>query len=246
MSIQFNDTATRKGLIQLIERETGLGTGRISGDTELLKDFTADINIAFDNLLRIIFKYAGTWQYDDTNHTDYPFIKTNLIAGQRDYSFFKDEQGNIILDIHKVMVKDDSGLYREVKPVDMQSDKYATEFYDESGVTGDPSEYDKTGNGIIFDVIPSKNITDGIKIFINREPLYFTYSDTTKIAGVDGLCQEYLALEPSLRYAERKSLSNLQSLKERVNKLEKQIAGRYYERARDERKIIRPILRSSE
>ena len=131
MSIQFNDTATRKGLIQLIERETGLGTGRISGDTELLKDFTADINIAFDNLLRIIFKYAGTWQYDDTNHTDYPFIKTNLISGQRDYSFFKDEQGNIILDIHKVMVKDDSGLYREVKPVDMQSDKYATEFYDD-------------------------------------------------------------------------------------------------------------------
>lgn len=245
MSLNFNDTVTRKGLIQIIEKETGLGTGRISGDTELLKDFTADINLAFDSLLRIIFKNSGTWQYDDSNHTDYPFIYTDLLINQRDYSFTTDEQGNIILDIFKVMVKDDSGYYQEVLPVDMQSDQNVSEFYDEQNTTGVVSRYDKTGNGIIFDVLPQKTIANGIKIFINREPSYFVYTDTTKKAGVDGLCQEYLALEPSLRYAERKSLSNLPSLRARVDKLEKQISGRYYDRAKDEKKIIRPKIINS-
>lgn len=235
MSIQFNDTTNRNGLIQLIERNLKLGNGRISGDTELLKDFTADINLAFDSLLRIIFRASGRWQFDDSNHTDYPAIYTAVVANQRSYSFITDEQGNLILDIYKVMIKDPiSGFYNEIEAVDQQSDADMQSFYSEQDITGTPSRYDKTANGIFVDALPGYNLDKGIKVFINREAMYFLFTDTTKKAGVDGLCQEYLALEPSYRYAMRNQLDNREEFKRDLTELVKEIKIRYRDRARDE------------
>lgn len=239
MSIQFNDTTTRNGLIQLIERNLKLGNGRISGDSDLLQDFTADINLAVDSLLRIIFKSSGKWQYDDSNHTDYPFIYTNIVANQRDYAFTTDQQGNVILDIYKVMIKDpDSLLYVEIDPVDQQSDLDMQGFYSEQNVTGTPSRYDKTGNGVFLDSLPGYNLNNGLKVFINREALYFTSADTTKKLGVDGLCQEYLALEPTYRYAMRNKLDNREEFKRDLAELIKDIKIRYRDRGRDDQDFI--------
>lgn len=239
MSIQFSNTSTKGGLIQLIERNLKLGDGRISGDTSLLKDFTADINLAFDSLLRIIFKASGRWQFDDSNHTDYPTIMTNIVANQRDYSFVTDEQGNVILDIYKVMIKDPvSGFYNEIYPVDQQSDEDMSSFYSGEDVTGTPTRYDKTANGIFLDALPGYDLANGLKIFINRESSYFVYSDTTKKAGVDGLCQEYLALEPTYRYAMRNKLDNREEFKRDLMELTNDIKKRYRDRSKDEQLSI--------
>jgi hypothetical protein len=239
MSIQFNDTANKHGLIQLIERNCLLGDGRISGDDLLLKETTSDINLALDSLLRIIFKSSGKWQYDDSTHPDYPIITTAVVANQRDYSFVTDEQGNVILDIYKVMIKDPvSGLYNEIDAVDQQSDEDMQSFYSEENITSTPTRYDKTGNGIFLDALPGYNLAKGIKIFINREALYFVYSDTTKKAGVDGLCQEYLALEPSYRYAMRHELKKTEQLKRDLAELIKDIKIRYRDRGRDGQDFI--------
>lgn len=239
MSIQFNDTTTRNGLIQLIERNLKLGNGRISGDADLLKDFTADINLAVDSLLRIIFKASGKWQFDDSNHTDYPFITTAIVANQRDYAFTADEQGNIILDIYKVMIKDPtSTYYNEIYPVDQQSDEEMQSFYSGQNVTATPTRYDKTGNAIFLDALPGYNLAAGLKVFINREALYFTSADTTKKLGVDGLCQEYLALEPSYRYAMRNKLDNREEFKRDLAELIKDIKIRYRDRGRDSQDAI--------
>lgn len=231
----FNDTTNRTGLIQLIERNLKLGNGRISGDTNLLKDFTADINVAKDELFRLIFRSSGKWQLDDSNNTDYPIIYTNLVENQRDYSFTTDEQGNMILDIYKVMIKDPtSGLYSEVLPRDMQSDPEAQAFYSESTATGIPTEYDKTGNGIIFNIIPDQTIANGLKIFINRQGLFYVYTDTTKTTGVDALCDEYLALSPTYRHAMRNDLKNAEQFKRDLEQLKAEISKRYRDRGRDE------------
>jgi hypothetical protein len=242
MSIAFNDTTTRNGLIQLIERNLKLGDGRISGDSDTLKDFTADINLAVDSLLRIIFKASGKWQYDDSNHTDYPFIYTSIVSGQRDYAFTTDEQGNVILDIYKVMIKDPiSGFYNEITPIDQQSDAEVQAFYNEQNLTGTPSRYDKTGNGIFLDALPDYDLAKGLKVFINREALYFTSADTTKKLGVDGLCQEYLALEPTYRYAMRNKLDNREEFKRDLAELIKDIKIRYRDRGRDSQDTIEVV-----
>lgn len=202
-------------------------------------DLTADENLAIDRVFDIIFKSSGKWQFDDSNHTDYPFIMTSLVSGQRDYSFTTDEQGNLILDIYKVMIKDETGKYIEIKAVDQQSDEYTQGFWNGENTTGIPNRYDKTANGIFLDAIPSYNSTNGLKIFINREGSYFTTSDTTKKPGFAGIFHEYVALYPSYLYSMRNGLANKNDLKRDLEEMESKIQKYYRDRSKDEQLSIR-------
>lgn len=201
-------------------------------------DKIADMNMALDRALSLIFKSCGTWQFDDSNHSDYPIIMTNLVSGRRDYSFTTDEQGNLILDIYRVMVKNQSGIYEEIYPVDQQNDDNVSSFYDGQNTTGTVVRYDKTANGIFLDSIPNYSQTNGIKIFINREASYFTTADTTKKPGFAGLFHEYVALRPSFQYAYRNGLSNTKALQSEMEKMESAIKSYYRDRSKDEPLII--------
>lgn len=202
-----------------------------------LADKNADINLALDNVWGTIFDKAGgsKWQFDDSSHTDYPIITTNLVSGQRDYAFVTDEQGNLILDIYKVLVAQPNGTFVEVIPVDVQSEKDTAGFYNGLNTQGTPTKYDKTANAIFLDTIPNYNSTGGLKVYINREGSYFTTADTTKKAGFAGLFHEYLALRPSYQYAFRNSLKNANALLIELTKMEKAIQSYYGRRNRDDR-----------
>jgi hypothetical protein len=240
MSIQFNDTTTLKGIAQIYEKEIGANQGDITGNTTKLKSFTADANLALDDYTAIALQASGTWQFDDSNQTDYPIITTNLVSGQRDYSFTTDEGGNLILDIYKVLVLQSATgtVYSELFPVDQQSDYDATGFTDGQNITGTPTTYDKTANGIFLDAIPGYNATKGLKVYINRESSYFTYSDTTKKPGVPGLHHKYFALKPALDYARRNNLATLPRLEQEVAKMERDIKEYFGRREKDTRNIL--------
>ena len=203
-----------------------------------LADKAEDINIALDFIYSSIFQSSGTWQFDDSNHIDYPIITTNLVSGQRDYSFTTDEQGNMILDIYKVLVKDENGIYQEIQAVDVQSESESG-FTNGLDLTGTPSKYDKTANGIFLDKIPSYNSTGGLKIYINREGSYFLSTDTTKKPGFAAIFHEYLALRPSYMYAYRNGLPNVALLRDEMMNMEKKITKFYSLRSRDERPRLR-------
>lgn len=199
---------------------------------------TADINLALDCAIDIMLKNSGTWQFDDNNHGDYPIITTNLVAGQRDYSFLTDGSGNLILDIYKVMVADEQGTFHEITPRDVQSEINTESFYDGTNAQGVPDQYDKTANGIFLDAIPRYNSTGGLKIYINREGSYFTTADTTKKPGIPGLYHEYLALRPSYQYAYRNSLANIQALQIEMLGMEKKMKDNAGQRERDKDKVF--------
>lgn len=224
MSLTFSQ------IIALIDRNC-----KTNSTSYPLADKTADINLALSDVWAIIFEKGGKWQYDDSSHTDYPIITTDLVSGQRDYSFVTDQQGNLILDIYRVMVKGPDGIYRDITPVDQQSDKTENVygFINGVGTTGTPTKYDKTGNGIFLDSIPDYNSTAGLKIFINREGSYFTTSDTTKKAGFAGTLHEYLALSPSFKYAWRNGLKNTVAINNELLKMERKITKYYGNRERD-------------
>lgn len=232
MSLAFSNTTSKNGILQRIERTCGFQDGDITGNTTMLAQFTGDVNVALDRVLSLIFSVGGTWQFDDYNHTDYPIITTNLVSGQRDYTFTSDESGNLILEIYKVLVADDSGDYREILPVDQQSDA-PVNYTDGNNTTGLPITYDKTGNGIFLDPIPNYNETNGLKIYINREASYFTTSDTTKKPGFAGLFHEYLVLHPSFYYCLRNGISIRNSIKEELMEMEAQIMDFYKMREKD-------------
>lgn len=203
------------------------------------EDKTADENLAIDFVYATIFKAGGTWQFDDSNHTDYPIITTNVVQNQRDYAFVADENDNLILDIYRVMVKDANGIFHEILPVDVQSDKDMQSFYDGQNTTGTPTRYDKTANGIFLDRIPSYNSSDGLKVYINREGSYFTTSDSTKKPGFAGLFHEYIALRPSYQYAYRNGLTNTALLQTEMLTMEAKIQDYYGKRERDIRRQMK-------
>lgn len=198
-----------------------------------------DLNLGIDKALNIIFKAGGKWQFDDSNHTDYPIITTDLVKDQRDYSFTVDENNNLILDIYKVMVADEDGNYYEIRPVDVQTESGNVGFYDGRDVKGRPIKYDKTGNGIFLDAIPDYNRTGGLKIYINREASYFTSSDTNKKCGISGLFQSYPVVYASYQYALRNSLPSKNDWEKEMVKMEKEMSDWYASRGKDDKRVIR-------
>lgn len=210
-------------------------------------NIAVDVNLAQNEVWCEALKVNG-WNIDDFNQSDYPIIYTNLVSGQRSYAFVTDESGNYILDIYKVQVMDSSGVYHDITPVDQQSVVVGitpTTLTDGQNTTGTPTTYDKTGNGIFLDVIPSYSKTKGLKIFINREPTYFTSSDTTKVSGIDPLCHEYLYLKPAYEWARDKGLSNREAIYRDLQLSMAKIKTRYGNKEKDIIKKIRPMYQNN-
>lgn len=101
-----------------------------------------------------------------------------------------------------------------------------------------PTVYDKTSNALFLDPIPNYNATNGLKVWINREPSYFLYSDTTKKPGVPGLFHRYFAIKPAMEYARRKKLKSFVGLYNEVQSIEKDIVNYFSKRSRDESDIL--------
>lgn len=231
MSIAYSDTTNKDGLLQKLEDTLDFNDGDITGNSVLKTKFTGKINSALDEVFAIALRFNG-WNVDDLNWTHDPFIKTNLVSGQRDYHFTTDEDGSLILDIYKVMVANSSGIFYEIDPVDIQKDP-PNSMLDGQNLTGQPTCYDKTGNGIYLDLIPNYNYTNGLKVFIDREPTYFVVGDTTKLAGIDGLCHDYLYLKPAYEYARDKGLQNVERLYRDLLTATEKIKTRYGSREKD-------------
>lgn len=240
MSLVFSDTSTKRGILQTIEKELGWDFGEITGNTTRLAYFTSDVNLAWDDYVSLALQASGKWQFDDSNQTDFSIIYTNLVSGQRAYLLTTDEQSNLILDIYKIAILQSATdtVYREIDPVDAQSDEEGIDLVGETATQGTPIRYDKTGNGIFLDPIPSYNATNGLKVYINREPSYFVSSDTTKKPGCPGLHHRYFAVKPALDFARRNSLSVEGSLRAEVQRLEASIVEYFSKRSKDERSQI--------
>lgn len=209
-----------------------------------IADKTRDINLALDRVFALIFQVGGTWQFDDSNHVDYPIITTNIVSGQRDYTFTSDEVGNLILDVQKVFISDENGLFSEVSPVDVPAGA-PSNYWDGLNTTGQPNTYEKNANGIFLDPPANYNRTGGLKVYISREGSYFTTSDTTKKPGFAGLFHEYLALRPSYQYAYRNSLANMNILKVEMQEMELALMEYYKLREKDVKKTLRTVANNA-
>lgn len=246
MSLQFSNTTTKNGILQRIERECGFNDGDITGNSTLLAQFTGDVNYALDMVVEALIKKSGTWQFDDSNHTDYPIISTNLVSGTRDYSFTSDEDGNLILDVHKVLVADSTGLFKELLARDPESESINIEgFVDGQNLQGTPTQYDKLANGILLDPIPNYNSTGGLKIYISREGSYFLTSDTTKKPGIPGLYHELLVLIPAYNFARRNGLIQVDRIYRDKTELMQKLEANATQRERDVKKGLRPLIDST-
>lgn len=249
----FNDTTTYNGLVQAFEREIGATRGDVSGNTDRLKECAVDVNRSLDDFTRLSIEAGGTWQFDDSNQTDYPIITTNIVSGQRDYAFVTDQSGNFILDIYKVAILGSATttIYQELQAADISDEEFSTFVANDTSATGVPWRYDKLANAIFLDPIPNYNATNGLKVYINRTASYFAYNDTIKKPGIPAIFHSYLYLAAAYRYAERNSLAiaggrlrngAFTGLLMQVKDIEDQIQKYFSLRERDVKHIMKPRL----
>jgi len=214
----FNDTITRGGIIQAIEFWSDLGSGVISGDPELLKEFTARVNSALDTLVPILLARSATnVRWDDSNHTDQPIASFDVVQDQGAYRLLKDETSLDILKIKSVKILQNNE-YKSLRRVYLDTDE-AEEIMTNTSKKGAPTSYLIKGNIIYVYPIPDQSIFNGFQAVFERQPSYFSDTDTTKKPGIPRQFHELLALYPALDYLLVKRPDNVNLIQEIKNRI---------------------------
>lgn len=176
----FSDTTLEQGIVEQIR----FGANASSQDFST-NDITRVVNMALDRYFTIATNANNSWEIDDTTYSTHSIGTTNLVSGQTDYSM---PAG--LIDIMTVELKNQSGDWRTLKPIDiLEVNAPLEELYETSG---DPIYYDKKGNSIFIFPAPNYNSTLGLKIKYTRRANYFIPTDTTKKPGIPEIHHPYI------------------------------------------------------
>lgn len=236
----FSDTVNNLGILQQVRDmmrvdSTQWATSKVVNSVNNYLDTVAGYAIGADR----------RFQWDDTNHTALPIGTTNLVASQADYSFLTDEQGNSILNLTRIDIKDSSGNWTQLKTIDQVEINGALD--EAFSTAGKPMYYDKIADNIIrLYPTPDASVTAGLKFYFQRTPSYFAASDTTKAPGVPPLLHRGFVINAAYDGALTLGLANLQALsQERI--LEQQKMESYFgNRNTDEKTTLSTRYRSYE
>ncbi len=186
--------------------DIGFLTGASTADYSSA-DRTTYLNHWYHKVITMILDAQDEWNWDDSNQTDYPIGTTDLVAGQQDYTFPASLK---ILKIQRVEYSPDGTNWYKVQPFDINERQLAT---DSASLTRDfqatSPYYDIQANSIFLYPVPTQNVTGGLKVWFQREPVEFTTSDTTKEPGIDEAWHRMLSVGASLEYAIAKNLPHL-------------------------------------
>lgn len=126
---------------------------------------------AEDHVVALINRFDSRWQFDDGNYIDFPIATTQINSGQQDYSLATSH-----LSIDRAEIKDSSGAWHLLKPIDQQDDRLNAL---DVVATGLPKEYDKTSNSAFLYPIPDYTSTAALKLYFTRGPLKYDYTANT-------------------------------------------------------------------
>src|SRR3990167_10472232 len=127
-----------------------------------LAKVTRRFNLALEELVAEILNTDGTWQYDDTNHTDLPIGTGTLVEAQESYSFSSE-----YLQVQAIKVKDVNGNWNIVENIDQFNDISGIAIEEYFSATGLPLYYDILGDTIRLYPAPTSTavtLASGLKI----------------------------------------------------------------------------------
>ena len=233
--MQFNDTTNKSGIIQRIEFTTGLPDGAISGDSTQLAYFTSLVNEVYYDVVTERMRAQDTWDFDDTNWTDYAVATTPLVAGQRDYSLQTDPN---MFKIKRIDVSYDGSTYYRANATD--SGRFEFGIGNDSDVDSQFSKtepaYDVKADYIwLYPRAEAADVTAGGKIRAEYTRVLdvFTTADTSQEPGIDPMWHDLIALGAAMKYAAMRNHENTKSLKVLYD--ERMAAMReYYARKQDD------------
>jgi len=151
---------------------------RTSSAVYLTADVLRNVNNAYHNTTRLIWESQDGWQFDDAKYGSLPTITFNLSANVQYRSI--NAISTVARNIHRIEVKDNSGDWHLVKPMDASDISVALpEYHSEAGL---PVQYDLRGDYIEFYPIPSSTyctLSAGCKMYVSRDVIEFPASAGT-------------------------------------------------------------------
>ncbi len=243
--MEFSNLTTKIGIIQQIEKLTGLGDAVISGNATYLKQFTGDVNNAYSRVANLILKADGRMQWDDPNHTDSYVSDADLVSGQKKYEVFEALPTALQdwLQVESVEILDENDNGVKLDPMDIQDLEVAESEYKDTN--GTPDKFDFDGTEIKLYPSPDYAKTDGLTIFFKRAPSYFASTDTTKVPGFATLFHELLPLWASYWWGVSKGLGYVRGVRAEITVLEEELTKFYSDRKKYERLVLKPPLINS-
>jgi hypothetical protein len=193
--MKFSDTTNKEaGIIQGIERTTGLGYGKISGDSDNLAYFTMLVNHYVNMVGQWIRHASGEMPYDDYNHGNLPVEEYSFTDDQPDYGLDTD-----IARINKVRIRDAST--EEYSEIDYMSQADIPEDWFNQ-TKGTPLKYYfPTPYTIMFDPPPDTTKYDKYELTYNRDMHLFLVGDTIAVPGFNVTFHPILIYGPSRDWA---------------------------------------------
>lgn len=234
----YNDTTNKNGLLQRCEFWTDLGDATISGTAVLKAQFTQSLNNWYHKVVTMILNSQDEWDFDDSNHTDFPILTTSLVANQQDYSIPASEK---VLKIKRIEVSYDGTNWNKAEPLDIGEIGDATNTTTIAGSFSKSEPYYDIQYGSIFLYpIPDTAVTGGLKVWWTREIDEFTTSDTTQEPGIDEPFHEMLPLGASFDYCVAKGLSKKNDIFTVLQDYEARLKQFYGSKQKDRKYAMKP------
>ena len=189
------------------------------------------INNAYDKLHSIILDSQDEWDFDDSNNTELPIAKTDLLASTGMYAI-----PDTLYRLNKVEINYGSGFVKAL-PLDLNETSLSEDEILARASSATPY-YRIFGQTIQFYPTPTAEVSGGIKLYYDRAITHFTsdeYTAGTVKPGLDQLWHDYIALQASLDGAIKFNLVNKADLANTIADIEQRIR-RYYGKKTTDRK----------
>lgn len=146
-----------------------------------------DLTIALDKVVTMILDSQDDADFDDPNHGDFPILETDLVSGQRDYTFAISDD---VLQYKEVEISWDGTTYYKAQRLDRSLQPYPTgnDTLLDSNYSKESPAYDIEGSSVM--IYPRSGATDTGKVFVrvsrNVTPISSSELTTgTKVLGID-------------------------------------------------------------
>lgn len=189
------------------------------------------INNAYDKLHSIILDSQDEWDFDDSNNTELPIAKTDLLASTGMYAI-----PDTLYRLNKVEINYGAGFVKAL-PLDLNETSLSEDEILARASSATPY-YRIFGQTIQFYPTPTAEVSGGIKLYYDRAITHFTsdeYTAGTVKPGLDQLWHDYIALQASLDGAIKFNLVNKGDLANTIADIEQRIR-RYYGKKTTDRK----------
>lgn len=244
--LAFNDVTGGQGLIQDCEDNLNFLPTQISGNSALLKQFTRHINVWYHKTITMILASQDSWDFDDSNNTDYP-IGTIPLTTARDITF---PLSSNILKIKRIDITYDGTNWNRAVLNDsgVSSLGYGNDALLDSNFSINNPRYDLVGaNGIfVYPAATTAQVSAGaaIRIEFYRDIVEFTIADTTKTPGFDTPWHKMISLGACITYAKSKNLPSLADFENEYADYEQRLKQYYGQKDTDNEFIVKPLFQN--